>query len=327
MRRRYFITGIAGSAATWALTARAQQLAMPKIGFLDSGSAAAFATRAAAFRQGLNETGYVEGQNVAIEYRWADGEYDRLPALAADLVGHHVAVIAATGSPNSAEAANAATTSIPIVFANGGDPVNLGLVRSLNRPGGNATGVSYFLSALGPKRLELLRELVPTAAVIGLLVNPNNPVTASDMKDMRAAADTVGQQLRILNASSERDIDAAFATLTQQRASALLVHNDAFFSSRHKRIVELAAYHAVPAIYYLRDFVTAGGLVSYGASVLDGYRLVGTYAGRILKGEKPADLPVQQPTKFELVINLKTAKTLGLTVPDKLLALADEVIE
>jgi ABC-type uncharacterized transport system substrate-binding protein len=262
MRRREFITLLGGAAVAWPLAARAQQAAMPVIGFLDSGSAVAFAARVASFRRGLSETGYVEGQNVAIEYRWADGEYDRLPALADDLVRRHVAVIAATGSPNSAQAANTATASTPIVFANGGDPIKLGLVRSLNRPGGNATGVTYFLSTLGPKRLELLREVVPTAAVIGLLVNPTNPVTESDVRDMQAAAGTMGQQLRILNATSERDFDTAFATLVQQRANALVVHNDAFFSSRHKQIVGLVARYAVPAIYYLRDFVEAGGLVS-----------------------------------------------------------------
>jgi putative ABC transport system substrate-binding protein len=312
--------------AQWPLAAGAQP-SLPVIGFLDSGSSAAFAGRVAAFRRGLADTGHNEGKNVAIAYRWAEGQYDRLPALAADLVRSQMAVIAATGSPNSAQAAIAATATTPIVFANGGDPVTLGLVRSLNRPGGNATGVSIFQSALGPKRLQMLHELVPTAAVIAVLVNPTNPITEPDIREMRAAAGTIGVRIRILNASSQRDLDAAFANLAQQRADALVVNNDGFLSSRRDQIVTLAAQRAVPAIYHSRDYVAAGGLVSYGADVLDSYRQVGVYVGRILKGVRPAELPVMLPTKFELVINLKTAKSLGLAVPPTLLAIADEVIE
>jgi putative ABC transport system substrate-binding protein len=325
MRRRDFITLLGGTAA-WPLAAGAQP-SLPVIGFLDSGSSAAFADRVAAFRRGLADTGHNEGKNVAIAYRWAEGQYNRLPALAADLVRSQMAVIAATGSPNSAQAAIAATATTPIVFANGGDPVTLGLVRSLNRPGGNATGVSIFQSALGPKRLQMLHELVPTAAVIAVLVNPTNPITEPDIREMRAAAGTIGVRIRILNASSQRDLDAAFANLAQQRADALVVNNDGFLSSRRDQIVTLAAQRAVPAIYHSRDYVAAGGLVSYGADVLDSYRQVGVYVGRILKGVRPAELPVMLPTKFELVINLKTAKSLGLAVPPTLLAIADEVIE
>jgi len=325
MKRREFMSLLAGAAA-WPLAARAQQPAMPVMGYLNSRSRDTDTPFLAAFHRGLNETGYVEGQNVAIEYRWADGQYDRLPVLATDLVRRRVTVMAATSTP-AALAAKAATSAIPIVFTTAADPIAVGLVDSLSRPSGNVTGVNSYLSDLGAKRLELLRQLVPNDAVIGMLVNPNYPDAESQAKDVKEAARTLGQQVHVVNADSEGDLNRAFATFIELKADALLVSLDSFFLSRREQLVALAARHKIPVMYFARDFVLAGGLMNYGSDLADSYRQAGVYTGRILKGAKPVDLPVLQPTKFELSINTTTAKSLGLSIPDRLLALADEVIE
>jgi len=324
MRRREFITLLGGAAAAWPLAARAQQAGVALVGLLSS--IHHDDREISAVRQGLKEAGYVEGRNVAIKYRPAGGRFDRLPGLAAELVADPVAVIIAL-SPSAALAAKAATATIPIVFGIGGDPVELGLVSSLNRPGGNVTGVTFLINTLGAKRLELLRELVPSAKVIGVLINPRNPTSQSQTADVQAAARAHGIELMIEDASSDRDIDAAFTSFVQHHVNAVIMGADSLFFSRREQLVELAARHALPTIYYLHEFADIGGLVSYGASVSDAYRLAGGFAGRILKGEKPADLPVEQAVKFEFAVNLKTARALGLTVPLIMQMTADEVIE
>jgi ABC-type uncharacterized transport system substrate-binding protein len=326
MRRRDFITLIGGAAATWPLAAVAQQSAMPVIGFLSSLTLNDQAPITAAFREGLKDAGYVEGRNVVIEYRWAEGQYDRLPALAADLVSRQVSVIAAISGTPAVQAAKAATTTIPIVFAIGGDPVRSGLVSSLNRPEANVTGVNFF-TMLGPKRLGLLRELVPTSKNIALLVDLNNSVSAADGRDTQAAAQAMSLEAKVLNATNRDDIDLAFAMIARERPDALYVAPDPIFLNERSHIIELAARYAVPAVYAEREYAEAGGLMTYGASRTDAYRLAGVYVGRVLKGEKPADLPVIQSAKFELVINLKTAKALGIKLPSGLLSITDEAIE
>jgi putative tryptophan/tyrosine transport system substrate-binding protein len=325
MRRRDFIKAVAGSSVAWSLAVRAQQTAMPVIGFLRSTSLADATRLVIAFRQGLKEAGFVEGQNVAVEYRSAEDHPDRLPALVADLISRQVAVI--VGNNNAIIAAKAATTTLPIIFATGSDPVRDGLVGSLNRPGGNVTGVAFFASSLGAKRLDLLRQLVPKAPLIAMLVNPGSVDTEAERRDVQASAQRLGQQLIILDASTDRDIETSFATFVQRGAGALMVGTGAFLFSNRERLVALAARHALPAIYADREDAVVGGLMGYGPSIVDAYHQVGIYAGRILKGDKPGDLPVIQSTKFDLVINLKTAKTLSLTIPPTLLAIADEVIE
>jgi putative ABC transport system substrate-binding protein len=326
--RREALALLGGAATAWPLAVRAQQPAMPVIGFLNGASADLYAQFVRAFRQGLGDSGYIEGQNVAIEYRWADGQYDRLPALVADLVRRQVVVIAATSSP-AALAAKAANATIPIVFTTAGDPVRLGLVASLNRPGGNTTGATQLNMEVAPKRLELLNELIPTATDIAFLVNPTNPIVAgNETRVLEAAARVLGMQLQVFKATTEREMDETFARMAQMRTKGLVIGSgDAFFNSQSRRLGALSSRHALPTIYQGRAFVAAGGLVSYGGSVADSYRLAGVYTGRILRGEKPADLPVQQSTKVEMIINLKTAKALGLTVSLPLLGRADEVIE
>ena len=327
MRRREFITLIGGAVAAWPLAARAQQTAMPVIGFLNASSPQNYTRPLSAFLKGLSETGYVEGHNVTIEYRWAEDRNDRLPAMVADLVHRQVSVIAATSAP-AALAAKAATATIPIVFETAADPVQLGLIASLNRPGGNVTGVTQTNIEIAPKRLELLHELLPTARVIALLVNPANPAIAeSQLREMLSAAHTLGLELHVVNATTERDFDVTFANVKQLGAAGLVITTDVLFTGHNEQLAALAAHHAVPAVYKGREFAIVGGLMSYGSDVTDAYRLAGNYTGRILKGEKPANLPVQQATKVELIINLKTAKALSINVPNTLIGRADEVIE
>jgi putative tryptophan/tyrosine transport system substrate-binding protein len=327
MRRRAFITLLGGAATAWPLAARAQQPAMPVVGYLDAGSASERAYIVAAFRQGLADAGYIEGQNVAIEYRWAEGDYTRLSEMAADLVRRQVSLIVTPGAAAGAQAAKNATSTIPIVFAVGQDPVKLGLVESLARPGGNATGVNIFNNELVAKRMGLLRELSPTAARVAVLVNPSDVISDLMVRDAQAAASVAGLGIVVLTASTPREIDAAFASLVQDRADALFVGPGAFFNARRVQLVGLAAHHRIPSTYSARAYAEAGGLMTYGTNQADMFRQVGSYAGRVLKGAKPADLPVVQSIKFELVINLNTARALGLTVPPSLLARADEVIE
>jgi ABC-type uncharacterized transport system substrate-binding protein len=327
LKRRAFITLLGGAAAAWPLVAHAQQSGMPVIGFLSSRSANDSVRVVASFRDGLAEIGYVDGRNAAIEFRWAQGQFDRLPGLAAELVLRPVTVLAAVGGHQTPRAAQAATNTIPIVFGIGEDPVKEGLVPNLNRPGANVTGATFFTALLGAKRLGLLRDLVPKAEVVGLLVNQNTSQGQGQIRDVQQAARDLGQPLVILNGGSDEDIEAAFAGLARQGVAALLVGADPFFDTRRDRLIALVTRHRVPAIYQFRDYALAGGLMSYGASITDLYRQVGVYVGRILKGEKPADLPVMLPTKFELVINLKTARALGINISDNLLTLADELIE
>jgi putative ABC transport system substrate-binding protein len=326
MRRREFIRLFSSTIVAWPLTARAQQAAVPVIGFLNSGSSKALQSLVAAFRQGLSESGYVEGQNLAIEYRWADGDYEKLPRLAIDLVGRHVSAILA-GGPPAIMAAKAATTTIPIVFTSGGNPIELGFVSSLSKPGGNVTGVSFLLNELGAKRLELLRELVPAATSVGFLANPTRPSFPSEVRNTQQAAPALGVKLVVLNASTEAEIDAAFAEFSRQGIAALSLGADSFFQTRRDQIVALANRSRIATMYNLREYVVAGGLISYAPSLAEVYRQAGVYVAKIVKGAKPADLPVLQPTKFDLVINLKTAKALGLTVSNQMQLLADEVIE
>ncbi len=326
MRRRDFISLLSGAAAAWPLAAHAQQ-GTPLIGFLASASASGYARVVKEVSDGLNDTGYVEGRNLAVEYRWADFQYDQLPSLAADLVERKVKVIFATGSVISAIAAKKATGTIPVVFANGSDPLRYGLVASLNRPEGNVTGVTFYNSELGPKRIEIIRELIPHARNVAVLVNPKNPNAEPDSKEIQEAGHSIGMNIEIVNATNEHELNEAFRGLAKRQADALMVHIDALFQSRREQIIALAKQYSMPTMYTSREYVPLGGLISYGTNVAAMYRLAGTYVGRILKGAKPNDLPIQRPTKFDLVVNLKAAKALGLTIPESFLLRADEVIE